>query len=79
MGSSGVTVLVLLLFMHSLANAVHTECNAVMLGPHFMPLQFLQLDLCLLSNAERHSTQPVDTLCASSSSGCLNAQGLHHG
>ena len=72
-------MLALLLFMHSLANAVHNKSNAVMLGPHFMPLQFLQLDLCLLSNAECHSSQPVDTLSASSSSCCLNAQRLHHG
>ena len=55
------------------------SANAVMLGHHFIPLEFLQHDLRLLLDAAWHSSQLVHTLCVSSSSCCFNAQGLHHG
>ncbi len=57
MVSIGVAMHVLPLCMHSLTIAVHAECTAVMLGYHFMPLQVLQHNWCLLLNAACHSSQ----------------------
>jgi len=78
MVSIGVAMHVLPLCMHSLTIAVHAECTAVMLGYHFMPLQVLQHDWCLLLNAACHSSQLVNTLCVSSISYCLSAQEFYH-